>query len=373
MIILLWVCAGLASLALMNTCINLLFWPRGLGKVTLPRISVLIPARNEASNIQAAVRSAIQSGAYEVIVYDDHSTDPTVERLIALNEPRLQIVRGEPLPSGWIGKPHACHQLASHATGDLWVFVDADVQLRPDGLRRLAFEMERMQAGVLSAVPAQLTPTWFERWLMPMLHVTYTSWFPLFLIHRSTNLRFLAANGQLLGFRPETYRAIGGFKSVRLDVVDDMAITRLAKSQGHRVLFVDGFHMACCRMYRTPKEMWEGFSKNVFEGLGSEWTLLVAVAVNIGAWVVPWVGLGLSFSSPELLRPSLMGVACGLMTRSVLAAPHRHQWWSILMHPAAVMALVAIALNSWRWHRLGQVTWAGRMYDSRDNREVKSA
>ena len=108
MIILLWVCAGLASLALMNTCINLLFWPRGLGKVTLPRISVLIPARNEASNIQAAVRSAIQSGAYEVIVYDDHSTDPTVERLIALNEPRLQIVRGEPLPSAWIGKPPAC-------------------------------------------------------------------------------------------------------------------------------------------------------------------------------------------------------------------------------------------------------------------------
>ena len=370
---LLWLCAGLAVLAFINTCVNLLYWPRGLGVQDLPKVSVLVPARNEEDNIQAAVQSALAAGADQVVVYEDGSTDRTAERLRAIRDPRLKVVTGTPLPEGWVGKPHACHQLSTHATGDVWVFMDADVQLRPDGLRRIAFEMNRMRADVLSAVPAQETHTWFEQWLMPMLHVTYNAWLPLFLIHSSPNPRFLAANGQLIAFTPRAYASIGGFEAVRLDVVDDMAITRLAKRQGHRVVFADGFHMASCRMYRTPTELWEGFSKNVYEGLGSEWALALAIGLNLGAWVLPWVGLLFAVWNPALLGPSLLGVACGLMTRAALAQAHRHHWWSIVLHPTAVLMLVAIALNSWRWHRQGQVTWAGRVYDSRDNRGARSA
>lgn len=140
------------------TLFNLLTWSRGRrGGEASGRVSVLIPARNEAASIEAAVRSVAASRhpVHEIVVYDDLSTDATPDILARLSKeiPQLRIEKGFGLPDGWIGKPHACHQLARRATGDVFVFIDADVTLTDEAIERIASLLER--ADVATAVPRQ--------------------------------------------------------------------------------------------------------------------------------------------------------------------------------------------------------------------------
>src|SRR5690606_27538083 len=121
-------------------------------------------------------------------------TDGTSELLARLRNdvPALRVVSGDGLPQGWVGKPHACHRLATEARGELLVYVDADVRLTPEGVGRVASLLHDHQAGVVTAVPHQHTGSLAEHLLMPLLMLTYTSWLPLALIHRTQDPRVLA-------------------------------------------------------------------------------------------------------------------------------------------------------------------------------------
>ena len=137
-----------------------------------PRISVLIPARNEERNIAAAVHAVLDSEgvALEVIVLDDASTDRTPEILAGIRDPRLRVERAPPLPPGWSGKQHACAALGALARHELLVFVDADVRLAPDALSRMAGVMNRRpELGMASGFPRQIVVTWSERLLLPLI------------------------------------------------------------------------------------------------------------------------------------------------------------------------------------------------------------
>ncbi|MFP4600577.1 MAG: glycosyltransferase [Persicimonas sp.] len=371
---------GLAALplfALAMTLLNLATWPRGRNDGAFDgRVSVLVPARDEAETIEACVR-AILDGAHpvdELLVYDDQSTDATPQILARLCDEydELRVVEARPLPTGWVGKPHACHRLAEAATGDLLVFVDADTLLSDDGLSRIASLFEDKEADLVTAVPRQKSVGFAERLVLPLLHLTYTSWFPLLLVWRSQDPRFLAANGQCLGLRREALEAIGGFESVRSDVVDDMALCRRAKEAGRRVVFADGFDMATCRMYGSAGQLWQGFSKNLYEGIGAHPLALAAiVAIYSGAFIAPYVGLGAALAIPGaawLLVPALIGVGANLLLRIALAWRFRQPWEGVLLHPVGVLALLAIAVNSFRWHVGDTIEWAGRTYSRKSRR-----
>lgn len=369
-----WVAA--APLAVLGMALlNLMLWPRGRNCRHLQGpLSVLVPARNEASRIEATVRAVLASAhpVAEVLVYDDGSTDGTgaiVDRL-AGEDPRVRRLNGVDLPAGWVGKPHACHRLAEAAAGDWLCFIDADTVLEPDGLEHAACVIERLRASVLTAVPRQLMETWPERLVLPLLHLTYASWFPLPLVWLSPDPRFLAANGQLLVVSRAAYRAFGGFARVRHEVVDDMAFCRAAKASGHRVVFADGSRMAACRMYTSGREVWEGFSKNLYEGVGGRpASLAVALGLNVAAFLLPWMTLAASLLwNPMLLAPSLVGVGANLAQRALLARRFDHPWFTVATHPLSVLALVAIAVNSWRWHVAGSIAWRGRIYRPRPER-----
>lgn len=119
-----WVGAGIGGLALGMTLANLATWPRGKARGRMPggkRVSVLIPARNEEATIEQCVRAVLENDhpLEEVIVCDDNSTDATPEILgrLAKEDSRLRVIKGKTLPEGWVGKPHACHQLAMQARG----------------------------------------------------------------------------------------------------------------------------------------------------------------------------------------------------------------------------------------------------------------
>lgn len=371
-----WVVVPFGAVALAITLLNLMTWRRGRpDHRTDTSVSVLIPARNEEATIAASVRAAFASShdVLEVVVYEDGSTDDTARILQELGEEfgeRLRVVPGHGLPAGWVGKPHACHQLSKLARGDVLLFVDADTTLQPGGVARVLSLLDRLRLDLLTAVPRQRTETFWEHTVLPLLHLTYTSWLPMLLVHNTRNTSFLAANGQILAMRRSTRDTLDGFAGVQNEVVDDMALCRLAKQQGLRVAFADGHRIATCRMYTSFGEIWEGFSKNLYEGLGERSVLLLGVITVYGmAFIAPYVALAAGLAgAPGALLPGLVGVGLNLAVRVLLAARWGHRLWSVLLHPLAVLVLIGIAVNSWRWSRRGTIHWRGRTYASRSAR-----
>lgn len=380
-----WILLAGPLVPLTITGTNLLTWRRrpmeGASGTTMGTVSVLIPARNEASNIVEAVASALAAfrrdeNLKEVLVYDDSSTDGTGQLVRAAfsEEVRVRVIAGKPLPKGWVGKPHACQRLLEEACGDILLFMDADVRLEPGAAHRfLGFLSPAHGAEVVSAVPRQIVGGFFERLVLPLLVLTYTSWLPLRLVEVGRRASTVAANGQLMMMRRRVAAELGGFEAVRAEIVDDVAFCRHAKTSGYKVLFADGFEVAHCRMYRSAGEVWRGFSKNLFDGLGASATTLIAVvAVYLLCFVAPYVALLAALLSPYefglLLAPAVFGVGVNLLLRILLARRFRQPWEGVVLHPLSVLALCVIAFNSLRRSIVGKNEWAGRTYSSRRQR-----
>lgn len=389
-----WVLIALPLVPLLNTWFNLATWRRGdvasnardphAHPTMNPSLSILIPARNEERNIQAAVSSALaavnrkgEKLASEVLVYDDGSTDKTALLVaeIAEQDTRLKLIKGVPLAVGWVGKPHACQRLLEAARGEILLFMDADVRLERDGLSRMLSLMAEPASGrIVSAVPRQEMGSFFERLVMPLLVLTYVAWLPLRLVEVGRNKKTVAANGQLMLMSHDDCLALGGFTAVRSEIVDDVAFCRHAKTSGRRVVFADGTHIARCRMYQSAAEVWRGFSKNLYEGLGENPLVLLAmIALHLACFVAPYVALTLVLFSPaavmgQLGVAALFGVAFNVVLRLSLALRFGHPAEGILLHPFAVLVLCAVAVNSSIWSLRGNIEWAGRSYAGRARR-----
>ncbi len=367
---------------------NSVAWTRGRALSAAERVapggvSVLIPARDEVANIERCVRAADASRGpvSEIIVYDDGSSDGTGQVLATLKTevPRLRVIRGGELPEGWVGKPHALHRLSMAADGEMLLHIDADVTLRRDGVLRMLSLLGTpdevpggLDAAVVTAVPRQHTGSLGERLMMPLLHLSYVAWLPMPLVHRTGDPRVLAANGQLLLIRRSALQAVGGWARVRSTMVDDMALCRLVKDSDRRVVFADGDQMADCRMYPDAASLWRGFAKNFYEGIGGHPVALVAVmALHLWLFVAPYIALPIAalLGDPGLAVAAAIGVVANLLLRLVMACRYRHGMLSVLLHPVAVLAMMGILLDSYRWSRRGDIRWRGRSYADRAHRE----
>ncbi|HEX2203809.1 MAG TPA: glycosyltransferase family 2 protein, partial [Longimicrobium sp.] len=351
---------------------NLVVWPRGRPGARLPgRVSVLVPARNEARNIVRCLRAVLAGDQrpYEVIVYDDGSTDGTYDVVaqVAEMDPVVRVVRGGELPPGWVGKPYACHRLAEAATGEVLVYLDADTFATPTLLARIGSVMETYRADVVSAAPRQVMVSLMEQIVIPLLHLSYLAWLPLPLVWRTRDPRFLVANGQVLALRRDALERAGGWEAVRADVVDDMAICRRVKASGGRVVFADGHQMATCRMYEGRVQVWHGFSKNLYEGLGGRpLILLFVILLYAGVFVAPYVALYFAMTGRGYLAgAATLGVLANVAIRAAMAARLRHPSNGVIVHPVSALWFVAIAVNSFRWSRSGRIAWRGRVYPAR--------
>lgn len=354
------------------TAYNLVAWPRDR-RLCDPRcaVSVLIPARDEAAHIGDAVRAVLAAlrPQDELIVCDDGSTDDTrvILTQIAANDARLRLIDGEPLPEGQVGKPHACQQLSEAARGDLFLFLDADVRLAPDALPRLAALLDDYNAGMVTGLPRQVYGSLGERLIMPFLTITFTSWIPLDAVWRTKAPWIVAAIGQVIAVRRDVYERIGGFASVADQVVDDIAFARRAKERGERVVFASLDQTASCRMYDSGYAMWRGFSKNLFEGLGSRWSLLIAsITLYVSAFVLPFVRAGVDYAVwGDVVWTASAAVIANVVMRLLLAARFGDSLLALLLHPFASLVVVAMALNSARWSLGEGLHWRGRTYRRR--------
>jgi len=364
-----WLLAAPSLAALGMLLFNLVVWPRGRASGRMAgRVSVCIPARNEARRIMPCVAAVLAGDQRpdEVLVYDDGSTDATgdvLERLSAA-EPGLRLIRGQgELPVGWLGKPHACHELAQAATGDVLVFLDADTVVTPECLNRLGSILERTRADFVSALPLQGTGTLTEQMVVPLLSLSYLCWLPLPLVWWARAPWLRVANGQMIAVRREALERAGGWKSVAGEVASDVRLCGRIKATGGRAVYADGARMAHGRMYHSRWELWRGLSRMLYHRGPGALGILLSLGLYGFVLLAPYVGLVQAIRGyTDLLWPSLIGIAANHLIRIALAIRLRQSSNGIVLHPIGLLWMIALLLNSLRRGRQGTLSWRGRRY-----------
>ncbi|MBN1978398.1 MAG: glycosyltransferase [Anaerolineae bacterium] len=334
-----------------------------------PRVSILVPARNEEANIAPCVRSLLAQSypSFEVLVLDDDSSDRTWQVLteLAAGAERLRVFRGQAPPAGWLGKHWACHQLSQAADGELLLFTDADTRHHPHALRDAVAALLGQGADLLTAIPRQEVGTWGERLIVPLFPWSIFCFLPLMLAHRWRWPAFSASVGQFMLFRRAAYDRIGGHASVRQAVIDDIALGRRIKAHGLRWRLLDAGGRVRCRMYHGFQEACEGFGKNLFPAFDG----------NIPLFTFVWLWLLFVFLEPLVvlascaigfpILPNLCALAAVAVGLSLLLWGLTH-WqfrfplYLALFYPATVILGVVIAARSMALTLGGKTTWRGR-------------
>jgi chlorobactene glucosyltransferase len=364
LLITLFVTIALAVISL-TAVLNILTMPRltpPKEKPPLLRVSILIPARNEAAVIgQTIERLLRQSYPFiELLVLDDNSTDDTAVLIQQAAQPdsRVRLLKGQPLPASWLGKNWACHQLAQAASGDLLIFTDADVGWQPAALAALVVQMEQEQADLLSIWPTQQTVTWGERLVVPLMALALLGYLPLPAAHHLPWSVFAAANGQCMAFRRRAYVAVSGHAAARHDVLEDVALARRIKQAGMRLRLSDGAGLVTCRMYCNWGEVKDGFAKNILAGHGRSVPFLLLS--TLGHWllfVLPWLML-LFPTARQMGWFWLWLLSIGVRGGTAVATSQRLQ--DALLMPISVLLMTRIAFQSIQWHYSSGPRWKGR-------------
>ena len=236
-----------------------------------PRVTVIVPARNESRNIAACLHSILASSypRLEVIAVNDHSTDDTeaIAHAIASADPRLTVLNNPDLPADWFGKQWACQTGADAASGEILVFMDADARAAPDLIVRSVNGMLRTHADFYSVLGRQEMVTFWERLLqMQVFTVLVTRFGGTEIVNRSRNASAKIANGQYLMVRRATYDEFGGHGLVRGYVAEDLMLAQRYFELGKKTVLVEGIDQLSTRMYTSLAELMGGWRKNLFAG-----------------------------------------------------------------------------------------------------------
>ncbi len=236
-----------------------------------PLISVIIPARDEAPNIERCLRSVLATGYpnVEVIVVDDHSTDGTgaIAARIAAADSRVRIVVAPHLPDGWFGKPWACLTGARSARGDVFCFIDADTTHAPDLLTRTVNAMRSRHADMVTVAGTQEMKTFWEALLQPQMFALIAMRYGgTERVNHSPRPSDKIANGQFITVTRTAYDSIGGHEAVRDKVAEDLMLAQRLFTAGRRTALVLGAAQLSTRMYSSLGEIVRGWRKNVFAG-----------------------------------------------------------------------------------------------------------
>ncbi|MFP5261264.1 MAG: glycosyltransferase [Blastocatellia bacterium] len=325
-------------------------------------VSILIPARDEESNIAGCLDSALNQGeaVSEILVYNDHSADatPRIIREYMGRDARVRRVAPAPLPPGWCGKNFACAQLAKEATGEWLLFLDADARLARAAVTSMVEEAAARGLTMLSAWPDLTLASFWERALMPMLNFVVFTLFPAPLSLARDDESLGLVHGACILVDRSSYHAAGGHCAVRGEIFEDQRLARLWRAKGMRGLCLDGQSMVSVRMYSSLGEIWAGFQKNFFPAFRREAGFWGFILLHLLVILAPLAALAFTRRWPVVAS-----AACVLGARALLAVRFRHPLWSVLLHPVAEVILIAIGLSSWWRVKTGRgVAWKGRRY-----------
>ncbi|MGQ9699885.1 MAG: glycosyltransferase [Candidatus Bipolaricaulaceae bacterium] len=326
-----------------------------------PKVSILIPMRDEEENAEACLASALAQDypAFEVLVYEEGSQDRTKLVLSQFHDPRLRVIFGDGPPPGWLGKPWACARLAQAATGEILLFLDADVRLKEEAVAAVVAALAQENLDFLSLLPHQEVRTLGEALHVPLIPWSLNSFFPLFL----PKLRRVAVGQFLLIRRPE-YERMGGHGAVRAEVLEDQALAERAVKAGLRTKLLFAGGLARCRMYRGFWAANRGLAKGLFPlfkrrilPFAFVWTWLLYVAWQPLVMLL----LGAFGHVPAALRvPAAWALGGAWALWSLTTVRFRLPPWLPLAYPLVHLVAWFTAIRSALWHLLGRGTWKGR-------------
>ncbi len=328
-----------------------------------PGVSVIIPARNEAHQIAGCIESLRQQSfsPEEIIVVDDCSTDGTRAVIEGLPEGgvAVKIVRGSEPPKGWLGKSHAIVQGLAHAEGAWLLFTDADTIHAPATLASALAWAERNEAALLSITGDQRAGSPWEKIVQPLVFRLLDALYPLAGAN-GTNAARAAANGIYMLVRRDAYEAIGTHESFRDVVLEDVAMARAFRKAGHRTAFLRGEDLLQVRMYRSFREIWEGWTKNFSHLLnGNVRHARLVAAVVLCAGLLPAVMVWYGGAAGWLAAGIAVGGEAWFRSRR-----NAGTLWALTL-PIGAIIVAAMIGESVRRHSEGEeFTWKGRRYPS---------
>ena len=327
----------------------------------IPKVSVIVPARNEESSIGRCLQSLCkQGGSFEIIVVDDHSTDDTAAR--ARRYMNVNLIDADPLPAGWSGKCNACWTGARQARGEWLLFTDADTAHSSSSIATALREAEQTGSSLLSYSPEQEVRGFWERAVMPLVFADLASTYsPKQVCDPASPAA--AANGQFLLISRQTYDAIGGHAAVAADILEDVAIARLVKQSGRRLHFRVGKGIVRTRMYQGLRQMADGWTKNLALLFPDPNKLARARMFEFDFSV----GL-LILATAELLFSRTIAAALALV--SLISFAHiylrvRKAHFALLstfISPLGLPVYAYLLRRSRLFHAQGSVIWKGRTY-----------
>lgn len=345
-----------------------------------PFVSVVVPSRNEAVNIERCVASLAASDYpdFEIVVVDDRSEDDTADRARSVapgGAKRIHVVDGADLPEGWLGKPWACWQGAAAAAGDLLLFTDADTVHEPALLGRAVAGLREDAADLLTVTGRQVMESFWERLIQPQIFLTMIVRFhdPERTVRRR-KWRDAIANGQFMLFPRASYEAIGGHEAVKDEVAEDLALAQRVMREGHALSIRIAEDDFATRMYRSLGGLVEGWSKNLVMGG------LQTVTPRLRPFVAPasfLMGVTLWLAPPVVLVMAMAGLVgpAWLAWSGTVVAISAILWIAVtarmgappaygLLYPLGAAVATYIFLRSWVRGR--RVEWKGRRYVLRD-------
>ncbi|HZD51419.1 MAG TPA: ABC transporter substrate-binding protein [Woeseiaceae bacterium] len=363
----------LAAFLAAGVWLGLLLWPvRPWGtRETIPAdgpdadpgsIDVLVPARNEAATIERSIRSILDQGReVSVLVIDDGSEDDTARRAAALDPRRVRVLRGAPLPAGWVGKVWALHQGTACTRTPYVALVDADVLLSPGVLARMRRRLDAHRLGMISIMAQLRTAGFWERLLMPAYVYFFKLLYPFALVN-SPRRRVAAAAGGCVLLRSAALAEAGGFASLRNALIDDCALAARIKHAGWPVHIALSHDVTSVRACPRLADVWRLVARSAYTELRSSPVRLLACTLAMGLlFVSPLLG---AFAGEGATRWAGAVAWCGLaLTQVPVLRFYRLNPARALVLPAAAMLFLAMTWHSAWQHRRGRgAAWKGRRY-----------
>lgn len=338
-------------------------------RASWPRLSVIIPACDEAATLEAAMAAKL-SDTYpdlELVLIDDRSTDGTgalVDR-IAAADPRVRAIHVTELPAGWLGKVHAMQKGLEAATGELLLLTDADVHFAPGTLARAVAHLEARGADHLAVLPSFRRATFLVDAVVSvacrMIGIGIRAWG----IEDPKSSAFIGVGAFNL-VRRAAFERTAGFEWLRLEICDDMALGMMLKQSGARSSLINGRGLVTVQWYSTVAGYARGIARAGFAAIGrfSAVRMIAVALLGLALESAPFAALAMG-GHPWLQLAGAATIALALGTSVAVAR------WLDLPTGAALALPVGVLLQFWTGvrgaltgARLGGVDWRGTFYSS---------
>jgi hopene-associated glycosyltransferase HpnB len=328
---------------------------------TFPDVDIIVPARDEADTIQAAIGSLLAQdygGNFRVILVDDNSTDATAE--LAGSAAKLQIIRLTSKPAGWSGKLWALHEGIAASRSTVVLLTDADIVHQPAHLASLIAKLQRGQLDLVSEMVRLNCSSLAERMLVPAFVYFFQMLYPFAKVNDASSRVAAAAGGTVL-VRREALERIGGIEAIKDALIDDVALAKAVK-QGGPIFLAHSELAASIRLYPKVADLWQMISRTAFTQLRYSTALLVLTMAGLSiVWLVPpWEAV---FGSGWRLGCGV--AACALAAISympTLTRYKRNKLWALALPLIAVFYMAATAASAVNYWRGKGASWKNRAY-----------